>query len=189
TWNLDAGGAATQVGARTRAVVATSFAGLPVDLEPLAAVRDRVVVIEDASHALGGRRQGAPVGGPGGADLTTFPVHPVKAMTTGEGGAVATEDEGLASRLRLFRTHGITRENVDPSPTEGAWYYEMQALGFNYRITDIQCALGLSQLGRLDEAIAARNAIANRYRELLADEERIALPPAAGGDDRHAHHP
>src|SRR5262249_3459460 len=111
TWNLDAGGAATQVGARTRAVVATSFAGLPVDLEPLAAVRDRVVVIEDASHALGGRRQGAPVGGPGGADLTTFSFHPVKAMTTGEGGAVATEDEGLASRLRLFRTHGITREN------------------------------------------------------------------------------
>ena len=104
------------------------------------------MVIEDASHALGAQRAGAPVGGAGGADLTTFSFHPVKAMTTGEGGAVATEDDELARRLRLFRTHGITKEGIDPSPTEGDWYYEMQALGFNYRITDFQCALGLSQL-------------------------------------------
>ena len=141
-------------------------------------------MIEDASHALGGRRNGRRVGGPGGADMTTFSFHPVKAMTTGEGGAVATEDDELAARLRLFRTHGITKEGDRPSATEGAWYYEMQALGFNYRITDFQCALGLSQLQRLDEYIAARNRIAERYRELLADEERIALPPAAPATDR-----
>ena len=114
--------------------------------------------------------------------MTTFSLHPVKAMTTGEGGLVATEDDELARRLRLFRTHGITKEDVDPSATEGAWYYEMQALGFNYRITDFQCALGLSQLERLDDWIAARNAIAERYRELLADEERDrAAAGRAGG--------
>jgi UDP-4-amino-4,6-dideoxy-N-acetyl-beta-L-altrosamine transaminase len=188
TWNLDTASAAAQVGERTRAVIATSFAGLPVDLEPLRPVRERVVVIEDASHALGGWRDGARVGGAGGADLTTFSFHPVKAMTTGEGGAVATEDDKLAQSLRVFRTHGITKENVSPSPTEGDWYYEMQVLGFNYRITDFQCALGLSQLKRLEENIEARNRIAERYRELLVDEARIELPPAAPARDRHGYH-
>lgn len=188
TWNLDTEAAAAAVGDRTRAVVATSFAGLPVDLEPLRNVRDRVVVIEDASHALGGRRNGSPVGGPGGADLTTFSFHPVKALTTGEGGAVVTEDDELARRLRIFRTHGITKDGVNPSSTEGDWYYEMQLLGFNYRITDFQCALGLSQLGRLDASIESRNRIADSYRELLADEDRIALPPAKAAGDLHAYH-
>jgi len=188
TWNLDAAAAATEVGERTRAVIATSFAGLPVDLEPLAPVRDRVVVIEDASHAIGGRRANGRVGGPGEADLTTFSFHPVKAMTTGEGGAVATEDAELARRLRLFRTHGITKDGVTPSAIEGDWYYEMQVLGFNYRITDFQCALGLSQLGRLDDSIGARNRIADRYRELLAGEERVALPPPAPAGSLHGYH-
>jgi perosamine synthetase len=188
TWNLDTGVAITEVGDRTRAVVATSFAGLPVDLEPLAPVRDRVAVIEDASHALGGLRKGVRVGGPGGADLTVFSFHPVKAMTTGEGGAVATEDPELARRLRLFRTHGITKEGIKPSATEGDWYYEMQELGFNYRITDFQCALGLSQLKRLDASIEARNQIAERYRELLSSEDRIALPPSPPAGEVHAYH-
>jgi perosamine synthetase len=188
TWNLDTAASAKAVGNRARAVLATSFAGLPVDFDPLDGARDQVVVIEDASHALGARRKSRPVGGPGGADMTTFSFHPVKAITTGEGGAVATESEEFAERLRLFRTHGITKEGVTGSETEGAWYYEMQALGFNYRITDFQCALGLSQLQRLDEYIEARNCIAERYRELLADEERIALPPAAQDGDVHGYH-
>jgi UDP-4-amino-4,6-dideoxy-N-acetyl-beta-L-altrosamine transaminase len=188
TWNLDTEAAAASKGDRTRAIVVTSFAGLPADLDPLGPVRDRLVVIEDASHALGAQRKGARVGGPGGADLTTFSFHPVKAMTTGEGGAVTTEDDELARRLRLFRTHGITKDNLAPSSTEGSWYYEMQLLGFNYRITDFQCALGMSQLGRLDESIAARNRIAASYRELLAAEERITLPPPAAPDDLHGYH-
>ena len=188
TWNIDMRAAAAAVGERTRAVVATSFAGLPVDLEPFANVRHRVVVIEDASHALGARGPHGRTGGPGGADLTTFSFHPVKAITTGEGGAVATEDAELARRLRLFRTHGITKEGIAPSETEGDWYYEMQALGFNYRITDFQCALGLSQLGRLEEFVAARNRIADAYRSLLAAEDRIALPPAAPEGWRHGYH-
>jgi UDP-4-amino-4,6-dideoxy-N-acetyl-beta-L-altrosamine transaminase len=188
TWNLDTKAAAAAVGDKTRAVVATSFAGLPVDLEPLGKVRDRVLVIEDASHALGGQRGGSPVGGPGGADLTTFSFHPVKAITTGEGGAVATEDDEFARRLRVFRAHGITKDGISPSSTEGGWYYEMQLLGFNYRITDFQCALGLSQLGRLDGSIEARNRIADTYRELLADEDRVALPPSPAAGDLHAYH-
>jgi perosamine synthetase len=188
TWNLDTAAAAAQVGNRTRAIAVVSFAGLPVDLRPLEEVRDRVVVIEDAAHALGAVREGSRVGGAGGADLTTFSFHPVKAMTTGEGGLVATEDDELARRLRLFRTHGITKDGISPSPTEGAWYYEMQALGFNYRITDFQCALGLSQLRRVEGWIEERNRIAAAYRELLAGEDRIALPPAAPQGWRHAYH-
>jgi dTDP-4-amino-4,6-dideoxygalactose transaminase len=101
---------------------------------------------------------------------------------------VATEDDRLAASLRSFRTHGIAREGLRPSPEEGGWYYEVRELGFNYRLTDFQCALGLSQLERLDEWIAARNEIAGWYRELLADEPGIALPPAAPEGSLHAYH-
>lgn len=188
TWNLDTAAAAAAVGERTRAIVPVSYAGLPVDLEPLAPLRDRLTVIEDGCHALGGHRGGLRVGGPGGADMTTFSFHPVKPITTGEGGAVTTEDPDLARRLRLFRTHGITREGISPGPTDGGWYYEMQALGFNYRITDFQCALGLSQLERLDGWVARRNEVAAYYRELLADDERVELPPAAPGESLHGYH-
>lgn len=187
TWNLDCAAAVDAVEERTKAIIPVSFAGLPVDLAQLEPVRDRVTVIEDACHALGGRRDGGMVGGPGGAEITVFSLHPVKAMTTGEGGMATTEDGDLARRLRLFRTHGITKEGVDLE-AEGDWYYEMRALGFNYRITDFQCALGLSQLERLDGWIEERNAIADRYRELLAEEAGIEPPPAAPEGWRHGHH-
>lgn len=188
SWNLDTRAAAAAISENTRAVLAVSLAGLPVDLVPLAGVRDRVVVIEDACHALGGHRNGVRVGGPGGADMTTFSLHPVKAMTTGEGGVVTTEDDTLAERLRRFRTHGIARHDTQPSPEEGSWYYEVQELGFNYRLTDFQSALGISQLKRLDEWVSQRNEIAGWYREMLADEPRIALPPAAPQGSLHAYH-
>lgn len=188
TWNLDAAAAAAACTTRTRAIVPVSFAGLPADLAPLEAVRDRVVVIEDAAHALGAVRDGRPVGGPGGADMTCFSLHPVKLMTTGEGGLVTTEDDEYASRLRAFRTHGIVREDLQPGPFEGGWYYEMRQLGFNYRITDVQCALGMSQLTRVPEWIERRNSLADRYRAALAGEDRIALPPAAPAGSRHAYH-
>ena len=177
TWNLDTRAAADAAGDETRAVVAVSYAGLPVDLSPL----EGLTVIEDGCHALGGHRGGAKVGGPGGADMTAFSFHPVKAITTGEGGAITTEDPELADRLRSFRTHGITREGISPGPDDGPWYYEMQALGFNYRITDIQCALGLSQLERLDGWVTRRNEVAAAYRELLAEEDRVELPPGGAG--------
>jgi perosamine synthetase len=184
--NLDSEAALAATNARTKAIVTVSFAGLPADIEGLRP--SGLPIIEDACHALGGLRNGRKVGGPGGADITCFSLHPVKAMTTGEGGLVVTEDDDLAERARAFRTHGIVRTNIDPEPWEGSWYYEMQALGFNYRITDFQCALGESQLRRLDEWIARRNQIADRYRELLANEDRLVLPPAAHGEDLHGYH-
>lgn len=188
TWNLDTEAAAAAVSDRTRLIVPVSYAGLPVDLRPLRGVRDRLTVIEDGCHALGGHRDGVRVGGAGGADMTAFSFHPVKSMTTGEGGLVSTEDPELARRVALFRTHGITREDIGPGPDDGDWYYEMQALGFNYRITDVQCALGLSQLRRLDSWVERRNRVAARYRELLAGEERIELPPAAPEGSLHGYH-
>ncbi|WP_026909678.1 UDP-4-amino-4,6-dideoxy-N-acetyl-beta-L-altrosamine transaminase [Patulibacter minatonensis] len=188
TWNLDTAAAAAAVTERTRAIVPVSFTGLPVDLAPLDAVRDRVTVIEDAAHAIGAHRHGRPVGGPGGADITCFSLHPAKTITSAEGGLATTEDDELARLLRLFRTHGITKEGIHPSPDEGAWYYEMQELGFNYRITDVMCALGESQLRRLDDFVDRRNALAARYRELLAGEDRISLPPEPPADSRHGRH-
>ena len=101
---------------------------------------------------------------------------------------VTTEDDRLAARLRSFRTHGVAREDLSPSADEGSWYYEVRELGFNYRLTDFQCALGLSQIERLDEWIAERNEIAGWYRELLAEEPRIALPPPAPEGSLHAYH-
>lgn len=120
--------------------------------------------------------------------MTTFSLHPVKAMTTGEGGMVTTEDDQLAARLRSFRTHGVARDALQPSAEEGSWYYEVRELGFNYRLTDFQCALGISQLQHLDDWIAARNEVAGWYRELLADEPRVALPPGAPAGSLHAYH-
>ncbi|MBA3747395.1 MAG: UDP-4-amino-4,6-dideoxy-N-acetyl-beta-L-altrosamine transaminase [Solirubrobacterales bacterium] len=186
TWNLDT--AKLEISERTKAIVPVSFTGLPVDLSPLDAIRDRVTIIEDACHVLGGHRDGQWVGGPGGADISCFSLHPAKTITTGEGGLATTEDDELARRLRLFGTHGITKQHISPGPDDGAWFYEMQELGFNYRITDVQCALGLSQLTRLDAWVARRNEVAARYRELLADEDRITLPPAAAPGSLHGHH-
>jgi dTDP-4-amino-4,6-dideoxygalactose transaminase len=186
TWNLDPAAAAAAVGERTRAIVTVSFAGLPAELGPLRATG--LPVVEDAAHALGAVRAGRPVGGPGGAELTTFSLHPVKVLTTGEGGLVTTEDDALAARLRRFRTHGIGRDGEPPSALDGGWWYDMTELGFNYRITDVQCALGESQLRRLDAVVERRNALAARYRELLGAERRIELPPAPAPGDVHAYH-
>jgi perosamine synthetase len=183
-----------------RAVVAVSMAGLPVDLAPLQPLRARGMrVIEDACHALGARRGGRPVGGDGLADMSVFSLHPVKAITTGEGGVVTTEEAALAERLRELRSHGIVRAAPDPDSAlhdqdsyerllEGPWHYDVSSLGFNYRITDFQCALGESQLSKLPGFIAARNRIAMRYRDLLADIEGIQLPAPAPADGLHAYH-
>jgi UDP-4-amino-4,6-dideoxy-N-acetyl-beta-L-altrosamine transaminase len=188
TWNLGPAAASAAATERTTALIPVSFAGLPVDLDAFADIRKGRLVIEDAAHALGAIRNGSKVGGDGGADLTAFSFHPVKAMTTGEGGMVTTASDELAERLRLFRTHGITKDGIDPGPDEGDWYYEMQELGFNYRITDFQCALGLSQLRHLDDWIERRNEVAALYRRLLDGEARIGLPPAAPDGWRHGYH-
>jgi perosamine synthetase len=175
---------------RVKACVAVSLAGLPIDLEPLQEARRRgMVVIEDAAHALGALRDGRPVGAhAGGADMTIFSFHPVKAITSGEGGMVTTNDVVLADALRHFRSHGIERAEPSDDPMRGGWHYSIGSLGFNYRITDIQCALGISQLQRLEHFITARNEIADRYHELLADVPGVTLPARASEGGRHAYH-
>jgi perosamine synthetase len=175
---------------RVKAVVAVSLTGLPADLVPLQPLRERGVrVIEDACHALGARRGGRPIGGDGLADATVFSLHPVKAITSGEGGVVTTNEEKLADRLRSFRTHGIMRSSVDElDPLRGSWHYDVCSLGFNYRITDFQCALGSSQLRKLDGFIAQRNRVAERYRERLGDVHGLQLPPAAPVGGLHGYH-
>jgi len=161
-------------------LVAVHFAGLPVDLSDLPA-RPRVV-IEDAAHALGAHTPSGPVGSCANSDMCCFSFHPVKTITTGEGGAVTTNDDGLAERLRSFRTHGTTS-----APERGPWGYDIAAAGFNYRLTDLQAALGTSQLRRLEGFIARRNELADGYRRKLANL-RVQLPVAAADGWRHGYH-
>ncbi|MFQ1875009.1 UDP-4-amino-4,6-dideoxy-N-acetyl-beta-L-altrosamine transaminase [Aeromonas veronii] len=154
-----------------KALIAVHLAGQPCDLEEIGALCRQygIVLIEDACHALGAHYQGASIGSCRHSDMTVFSFHPVKPITTAEGGAVTTRDQVLADKLRLYRSHGITR---DPQallmPSPGEWYYEQQLLGFNYRLTDIQAALGLSQLSRLDQFITQRRELARRYDALLS---------------------
>ncbi len=153
-----------------KAVVAVDFAGRPCDMQAIAGIaRARgAVVIEDAAHALGSRLDsGNKVGSHPWADLTTFSFHPVKTLTTGEGGAITTSDDELAARCRLLRSHGMQRTRPDSEP----WFYEMAELGFNYRITDLQCALGVSQFQRLETFIARRQQITDRYNEAFQSLE------------------
>jgi UDP-4-amino-4,6-dideoxy-N-acetyl-beta-L-altrosamine transaminase len=127
-------------------------------------------IIEDASHAIGGRFQNQPVGSCRYSDITVFSFHPVKIITTAEGGMTLTNNAELAARMARLRTHGITKEpNQMHNPSAGPWYYEQLELGYNYRMTDLQAALGLSQLHRLDDFVTRRNEIAKRYDELLSD--------------------
>jgi len=190
TANLDLAAALAQPPAESvKACVAVSLSGLPIDLQPLQEARARgLVVIEDGCHALGGLRGGRPVGGDGLADMTIFSFHPVKAITTGEGGMVTTDSERLADALRTFRTHGIRRAEDPEDVMRGGWHYEIDSLGYNYRITDFQCALGEHQLDRLEQFVVARNRWADLYHELLSGEERVTLPARAPTDGRHGHH-
>jgi dTDP-4-amino-4,6-dideoxygalactose transaminase len=191
TANLDTAGALAD-GAfdDAKACVVVSLAGLPADLRPLQEHRrDRgLVVIEDACHALGGQRAGKPIGGDGFADMSCFSLHPVKSMTTGEGGVVTTGDDDLAERLRTFRTHGMVRAAESGGPLRGPWHYDVASLGFNYRITDFQCALGESQLRRLPEFVEARNRIADRYHQVLDGTPGLTMPARAGSGDVHGYH-
>lgn len=166
------------------ALVAVHYAGLPVDLSTLA-VRPRVLV-EDAAHALGAMTPDGPVGNCARSDMCTFSFHPVKAVTTAEGGAVTTNSDELADALRRFRSHGTMRR-----PDLGGWYYDVETLGYNYRITDMQAALGTTQLAKLARFVTRRNELAARYDELLTSlpvAAPVELPPSAPPGVRHAYH-
>jgi perosamine synthetase len=172
----------------TRAVVPVHYAGRPVDLAGLAPLRARgIVVIEDAAHAIGSVGASGPVGNCAASDMACFSFHPVKTITTGEGGAVTTNDDALAQRLRTFRTHGIVRQAPDDDPTAGDWYYQIDELGMNYRITDMQCALGLSQLAKLDRFLARRREIAALYRDLFSGTP-VTLQEGVDPPLAHAYH-
>lgn len=175
---LDPDAFAAAVTRRTKAVLPVHFAGLPADMARIGAIarKRRLVVIEDAAHALGAAYRGKPVGACEFSDMVTMSFHPVKHATTGEGGAVLTNRKDLRDLLRLYRSHGITRDPaLLENKHEGGWYYEMQALGFNYRITDFQCALGTSQLKKLPRFLKRRRAIARYYRAEFSSDRRIRL--------------
>jgi len=155
-----------------KVVVPVAFAGQSGEMARIHALAKEYgfAVMEDASHALGGRYQGRPVGDGRFSDLTIFSFHPVKIITTGEGGMVVTNRSDLHEKLVRLRTHGITREErLLTQPAPGPWYYEQLELGYNYRMTDIQAALGASQMDRLEEFVRRRRALAKRYAELLRD--------------------
>jgi len=175
TLNLDPVCADAAITEQTRAIITVDYTGQPSDLDELAALAERhhLILIEDACHALGATYRGRPIGCL--AHLTAFSLHPVKHITTGEGGLVTTNDAEMAARLRLFRNHGIT---TVPSQREaaGSWFYEMVELGYNYRLTDFQCALGMSQLKKLSRWLARRREIAARYTAAFSTVPEIEVP-------------
>jgi UDP-4-amino-4,6-dideoxy-N-acetyl-beta-L-altrosamine transaminase len=170
TGNLDPRSVQALIGPRTRAIVPVHLGGLPCDLDALAGLAHRhgLLLVEDACHALGATYRGAPIGS-GASDAVVFSFHPVKHITTGEGGAVITRDRAVKDRIDRLRHHGVERDvNRFASPPEGDWSYEVQELGWNYRLPDFACALGLAQLAKLDTFVAQRRALAAHYRACLA---------------------
>lgn len=161
---------------RTRAIVAIDYAGQPADYDALHRIAERhnVPVLADAAHSLGATDAGRTVGTL--ADATALSFHPVKLITTGEGGAVLTDDPNVHARITEFRSHGMVRQRSRLSRDDGPWYMEMQSLGFNYRLTDIQCALGRSQLRKLPRFLARRRAIADWYDRGLSSISGLELP-------------
>jgi UDP-4-amino-4,6-dideoxy-N-acetyl-beta-L-altrosamine transaminase len=177
TWNISVAHLQAKLeqaerdGLLPKVVVPVHFSGEPCDLRAIRALADRYGfrIIDDASHAIGGYYAGRPIGGTPYADITVFSFHPVKIVTTAEGGMAVTDDPMLGARLARLRTHGITRNPDDMHyAPDGPWYYEQIDLGFNYRITDLQAALGASQMQRLDAYIARRHILADRYDQQLA---------------------
>src|SRR2546423_1156234 len=186
TLTVDPRHVASLVTPRTRAILAVDYGGLPCDLDELRELAQRhdLLLIEDACHAVGARYRDRAVGSI--ADLTAFSFHPVKHMTSGEGGMVTTADESLALRIGRLRNHGIAADHRQREQL-GTWRYDMAELGYNYRLTDIQCALGLTQLGKMPLSLAHRRHIASRYAEELHEVGPLRLP-AELRDRQHAWH-
>jgi perosamine synthetase len=175
TLNIDPAQVAARITNNTRAILPVDYAGHPADLDAIMNLADRhgLIVIEDACHALGAEYRGRPVGSI--AHMTVFSFHPVKHITTGEGGMVTTNDASFAERLRVFRNHGISSD-ARQRQANGQWHYEMVALGLNYRLTDIGCALGLGQLRRLSDNLARRRQIAAEYTAALSAIPGVITP-------------
>lgn len=188
TRNMDIEQLAAAIGPRTRAIIPVHFAGLPVDLDPLYALAQKndIRVIEDAAHAIGTEYKGRRIGAFG--DTQVFSFHPNKNMTTGEGGCVTTRDDQLARRISLLRFHGIDREAWNRFGKSGSQQYSVIAPGYKYNMMDIQAALGIHQLERLDAFIDRRRDLAQRYQAELGEIAELALPTLPAYAHRHAWH-
>lgn len=175
TGNLDPKIIKQKISAKTKVIVPIDYAGHPADLDEIIEIAHHhgAIVVEDACHALGATYKERPIGSI--ADMTVFSFHPVKHITTGEGGAVVTNNYKYAERIKMFRTHGIIRDKEHQKEV-GPWFYEMNALGFNYRLPDICCALGRSQLKKLPSFVTKRRAIATKYTDLLNPVPTIITP-------------
>lgn len=176
TYNIDPEDIRRKITDKTKAIIAVHLAGQPCDMDEIHKIAKEhdLLVIEDGAHALGSVYKGKKVGTL--SDMTTFSFHPVKPITTGEGGMIVTDNEQFYQKMMLFRSHGITREENLMTRNDGPWFYQQLDLGYNYRITDIQCALGCSQMKKLDRFLARRKQIVARYNEAFADCENIITP-------------
>ncbi len=188
TYEIDPLSIESKITHKTKAVIAVDFTGQACDYDAIRAVcrKHGLLLIEDAAHSIGTCYRGIPVGKI--ADLTTFSFHPVKTVTAGEGGAVLAQDAALAERVKLFARHGITREKgLLRDQGNSGWYYEQQLLGYNYRLTDLQCALAVSQLKKLDRFAARRRELAEQYDRLLGAIPEVRLQKETDGSETVRH--
>lgn len=176
TYNVDPNEIEGKITSNTKAIIAVDFSGQPVEMDRISDIarENNLILIEDAAHSLGADYDGRKVGT--WADMTMFSFHPVKHVTTGEGGLIVTDNEEFYQKLIQFRSHGMTRNSDEMTQNDGPWYYEMLALGYNYRMTDIQAALGVSQMDKLDNFIQRRREIVEIYNRELADIPGLVLP-------------
>ena len=177
TGNIDIETIEDLITSKTKAIIPVDYTGRPVEIDKIRCIAEKygLFIIEDAAHAFGASYNGVRVGTL--ADMTMFSFHPVKHITTGEGGIIVTNSVEYYEKLLMFRSHGITKDPSKWSKDEGPWYHEMQCLGYNYRMTDIQAALGTSQLQKSDDFLMRRRQLVNQYREGLASLEGVILPP------------
>ncbi|MXQ54256.1 UDP-4-amino-4,6-dideoxy-N-acetyl-beta-L-altrosamine transaminase [Shimazuella alba] len=176
TYNIDSEEIKKRITSKTKAIIPVHFTGQPADMEEITAIakNHNLIVIEDAAHALGATYKGNMIGSI--SDMTMFSFHPVKHITSGEGGMITTNNKDYYEKLLQFRSHGITRDSSKLTENPGPWYYEMQFLGYNYRLTDIQAALGLSQFKKLNTFIDLRKKYSSMYNEAFTNIPAITLP-------------
>lgn len=176
TYNIDPEDIRRKITAKTKAIIPVHLAGQPCEMDEIHKIANEhgLIVIEDGAHALGAEYKGRKVGTL--SDMTTFSFHPVKPITIGEGGMIVTDNKEFYQKLVLFRSHGITRDESLMTRNEGPWYYQQLELGHNYRMTDIQCALGCSQMKKLGGFLERRRELVKRYDEAFADCENVVTP-------------
>lgn len=176
TYNIDPDKIEEKITDKTKAIVVVDFSGQSVDMDMIRNIANihGLIIIEDAAHGLGSEYKGNKIGSKG--DMVEFSFHPVKPITTGEGGIVTTNDIILYKKMLAFRSHGITRDKDELIEDHGSWYYEQQSLGYNYRLTDIQCALGISQMTKLEVFIDRRREIVKKYNEAFKVIKEIITP-------------